>query len=194
MMLKSLMKKLKEYGFFTYGRVIPGLMIYGKPAPYPVVNERATRAGAGIMFVIAFFSFMQAFFVGEYMYLGYTVLFFFFDFLMKVIVGLKFSPVGFIANMVVRTQEPEFVGAIQKRFAWSIGLVLSSTMVLLMWVFEVRGPINLSICLLCLSFMFLETSFGICVGCKIYNALLKKGVLKQPEYKPACPGNVCAIQ
>ena len=195
MMIKeSRVERLKKYGFFTYGKVIPNLMIYGKPAPYPVVNERATRAGAGIMFVIAFFSFMQAFFVGEYRYLGYTVLFFFFDFLMKVIVGLRFSPVSAIAGMIVRSQEPEYVGAIQKRFALSIGLVLSSTMVLLMWVFEVRGPINLSICLLCLSFMYLETSFGICVGCKIYNALLKKGILRQPEYKPACPGNVCAIQ
>ena len=67
-------------------------------------------------------------------------------------------------------------------------------MVLLVWVFEIRGPINLSICLLCLTFMFLETSFGICVGCKIYNFLLHKGIIATPEYKPACPGNACAIE
>lgn len=66
---------LKSKGFFKYGKIIPGLTIYGKPAPYPVLNERAVRAGAGIMFVLGFFSFMQAFYVKEYVYLKYVVLF-----------------------------------------------------------------------------------------------------------------------
>lgn len=192
--MSSLYNSLKEKGFFTYGKIIPGFTIYGKPAPYPVLNERAVRAGAGMMFVIGFFSFMQALYLKEYTYLSYTVLFFFFDFLMKTIVGIKFSPVSRVANWIVRNQEPEYIGAVQKRFAWTIGLMLSGTMVLLVWVFGVRGPVNFLICLTCLTFMFLETSFGICVGCKIYNFLLKKGLIKMPEHKPACPGNVCAIQ
>lgn len=159
-----------------------------------MLNERAVRAGAGIMFVLGFFSFMQAFYVKEYVYLKYLVLFFLIDFLMKVVIGTRFSPVSTIANWVVRKQEPEYIGAIQKRFAWSIGLILSGTMVLLVWVLGVRGSINLSICALCLTFMFLETSFGICVGCKIYNFLLAQGIIKMPEHKPACPGNVCAVE
>lgn len=190
----SLMQKLQSKGFFTYGKIIPGLTIYGKPAPYPVLNERAVRAGAGMMFAVGFFSFMQAFYLKEYQYLSYTVLFFFFDFLMKVVVGTRFSPVSTLANFVVRKQAPEYIGAVQKRFAWTIGLVLSGTMVLLVWVFGVRGPVNLMICLTCLVFMFLETSFGICVGCSIYNYLLAKGIIPMPEHKPACPGNVCAIE
>ena len=137
---------------------------------------------------------MQAFYVKEYVYLKYVVLFFFIDFLMKVVIGTRFSPISIIANWVVRAQTPEYVGAIQKRFAWSIGLVLSGTMVLLVWVLGVTGPINFSICMLCLTFMFLETSFGICVGCKMYNFLLAHGIVKMPEYKPACPGNVCAVE
>jgi len=32
------------------GQIIPGLEIAGKPAPYGVLNERAIRATAGIMF------------------------------------------------------------------------------------------------------------------------------------------------
>jgi hypothetical protein len=185
---------LKQKGFFTYGKVIPGLTIYGKPAPYAVLNERAVRAGAGILFVLGFFSFMQALYLKEYQYLSFIVLFFFFDFLMKVVVGTKFSPVSYVANWVVRKQEPEYIGAVQKRFAWGIGLILSGTMVLLVWVFDIRGPINFSICSICLIFMFLETSFGICVGCKMYNYLLAKGIIKMPEVKPACPGNACAIE
>lgn len=185
---------LQSKGFFTYGVIIPGLSIYGKPAPYPVLNERAIRAGAGIMFLLGFFSFMQAFYLGNYQFLQWTVALFWFDFLMKVIVGTRFSPISFIARILTITQKPEYVGAIQKRFAWSIGLLLSSVMMMLLFVFEVRGIANLSICGLCLTFMWLETSVGICVGCKIYSGLLKIGLLKEPEYKPVCAGNVCSIE
>jgi Domain of unknown function (DUF4395) len=180
---------LKKRGFFIYGKVIPGLMVHGKPAPYPVLNERAIRAGAGIVFAVGFFSFFQALYLGNFFFLKLLVPFLFFDFLMKVVVGIRFSPM----SQLVRAQQPEWVGAVQKRFAWSIGLVLSGTMMLLLYVFEVRGWPNLTICSICLTFMFMESAFGICVGCKIYNWLMKKGIIETPEYKPACPGNVCSI-
>jgi hypothetical protein len=186
-------ERLKQYGFFVYGKEIPGLHIHGKPAPYPVLNERAIRAGAGIVFVLGFFSFFQALYLGNFLYLKLLVPVLFIDFLMKTIIGVRFSPVSAIANLVVRNQTPEWVGAIQKRFAWSIGLLLSGTMLLLLHVFEVRGWPNLTVCSVCLTFMFMESAFGICVGCKIYNWLLKKGLIKTPEHKPACPGNVCSI-
>jgi hypothetical protein len=113
---------------------------------------------------------------------------------MKVVIGIKFSPISQLANFIVRKQKPEYVGAIQKRFAWSIGLALSSAMIILLFGFGIQGVTNLIICSLCLTFMFMESAFGICVGCKIYNYLLSQGLIKQPEYKPACPGNVCSIE
>jgi hypothetical protein len=185
---------LKRWGFFQYGRVIPGLMIHGKPAPYPVLNERAIRAGAGLMFLGGMFAFFQAFYLAEFLYLQIFVSLFFFDFLMKVVIGTRFSPISQVANLIVRKQTPEYVGAIQKRFAWAIGLVLAGTMLVLLFMFEVRGPINLAICSLCLTFMFMETAFGICVGCKIYQWLLNQGIIPTPEHRPACAGNVCAIE
>lgn len=188
-----MMEKLKSLGFFTYGKTIPGLMIHGKPAPYPVLNERAIRAGAGIMFVLGFFAFMQAFYLREFLFIQVFVVIFFVDFFTKVIIGTKFSPISNIANLIVRKQSPEYVGAIQKRFAWSIGLVLAGTMMTLLFAFGVQGWPNLLICGICLTFMFFETAFGICVGCKIYQFLLHAKILKEPEFRPACPGNVCAI-
>jgi hypothetical protein len=187
-------QKLKQFGFFQYGTTIPGLVLHGKPAPYPVLNERAVRAGAGMMFAAGFFSFFQAFYLGDFFYIKIIVALFFFDFLMKVVVGVKFSPISALAGWIVRKQEPEYVGAIQKRFAWSIGLILSGTMSVLIFGFGIMGPINLAICTICLVFMFMESVFGICVGCKMYGWLLAAGVIKQPEYKPVCPGNVCAIE
>lgn len=185
---------LKSKGLFTYGITIPGLMLHGKPAPYPVLNERAIRAGAGIMFVLGFFAFFQAFYLRDFFFIKIFVVLFFIDFFMKVIVGTKFSPVSQLANLIVSNQTPEYVGSIQKRFAWSIGLVLAGTMMTLLFFFGVQGWPNLLICGICLTFMFLETAFGICVGCKIYNFLLNKRIIPTPEHKPVCPGNVCSIE
>lgn len=185
--------KLKQFGFFQYGKIIPGLEINGKSAPYPVLNERQVRAGAGIMFVLGVFAFAYAFFEQNFFPLKIVVVLFFVDFFTKVIVGTKFSPIGFVAGLIVRKQKPEYVGAIQKRFAWSIGLFMASLMILLLFVFDVRGPINLVVCSMCLIFMWLETSFGICVGCKIYYGLIRLGVIKEPEFKPACPGGACPL-
>jgi hypothetical protein len=187
------MEKLKSFGLFQYGKVIPGLMIHGKPAPYPVLNERAIRAGAGIMFALGLFAFFQAFYLADFSFLKLFVVIFFVDFFTKVIIGTKFSPISNLANFIVSGQQPEYVGAIQKRFAWSIGLVLSITMILLLFVFGVQGWPNLAVCSLCLTFMFMESAFGICVGCKIYGWLIAKGIITEPEYRPACPGNVCSI-
>lgn len=185
---------MKAWGLFQYGTVIPNLQIHGQPAPYPVLNERAIRAGAGIMFAVGFFAFFQAFYMREFLFIQIFVAVFFFDFLMKVVVGTRFSPISQLANTIVRTQEPEYVGAIQKRFAWSIGLFLSGVMMVLLFGFGIQGWPNLLICGVCLVFMFMESAFGICVGCKIYSALLTVGIIKQPEVRPACAGNVCAIE
>jgi len=179
---------------FQYGVIIPGLTIYGVPAPYPVLNERAVRAGAGMLFVAGFFTFFQAYYLSEFVYIQWFVLFFFFDFFVKVVIGTAFSPVLIVANWIVRNQAPEYVGAIQKRFAWSIGLFLSVVMMILIFGFGIIGLPNLIICAVCLTFMFMESAFGICVGCKLYNALLAAGVITAPVHKPACPGNVCAIE
>jgi len=179
---------------FVFGKVIPGLELYGKPAPYPVINERAVRAGAGIMFALGLFAFFQAFYLQEYLYLQLIVILFWVDFLMKAIIGTAFSPMSILANAIVQYQAPEYVGAVQKRFAWSIGFILATIMMILIFGFGVIGVLNLIICSICLVFMFMESAFGICVGCKIYNALLAWGVIKQPKYKPVCAGNTCAIE
>ncbi len=187
------MQKLID-NFGQVGTVIPGLMINGKPAPYPVVNERAVRAGAGITLVFGLFAFFQAFYLKDFSYLKILVPVIFFDFLIKIVFGVKYSPISILARYLVSAQNPEYVGAIQKRFAWSIGLGLSFVMMMLVFVFGISGIPNLIICGVCLTFMFAESALGICVGCKLYNFLVGKGILAKPEYKPACPGNVCAIE
>jgi hypothetical protein len=179
---------------FVFGKVIPDLELFGRPAPYPVVNEQAVRAGAGILFLLGIFAFFHAFYLEEYVYIQFIVVFFWFDFLMKSVVGTAFSPVSILAHRIVATQTPVYVGAIQKRFAWSIGFILASIMMILIFVFGIIGLPNLIICSICLTFMFMESAFSICVGCKIYNLLLAWGIVTMPVHKPVCAGNSCAIE
>jgi hypothetical protein len=87
---------------------------------------------------------------------------------------------------LVRFQQPEWVGAPQKRFAWGIGLVLAIAMFFLMVVNQVIGPINMLVCGTCLVLMFFECAFGICLGCKLYNAFHR-------EAAQLCPGGACLI-
>lgn len=177
----------------NYGTIIPGLQIDGKPAPYPVINERAVRATAGLMFAIGITTLISIIKTGDYTMLYVVVPLFWTDFFLKAVFSPSYSIFGFFGRKIVQNQKPEYVGVIQKRFAWSIGLTLASSMMIIAIGLGIRGTLPFSICLTCLTFMWLESAFGICVGCKIYGFLLNKKIMKQPEFKPACPGGACSI-
>lgn len=171
---QSYQSRLQQLGFFTYGRVIPGVVLTGGVVATPVVNARAVRVGAGILFVLGSFSFVQAFFLGEFGYLRLLVLLLVFDFTMKTIVGLRFSPLSWLSNQIVSGYAPVYVEARARRFAWSIGLALALSMTILLYGFAVQGTLNVIICAVCLTLLFFESVFGICIGCRVYNALFRR--------------------
>src|SRR3990170_255228 len=150
----------------------------------PVLNEREARAGAGILFLVAIVAFMNAWFYGDFAPTKLVVIAFFIDFLIRVFVNPKYAPSLVLGRIAVRRQQPEYVGAPQKRFAWLIGFVLAACMMYLVVFHNVRGPANLLICALCLLLLFFESAFGICIGCAIYNLFNK-------DKAQLCPGNVC---
>jgi hypothetical protein len=176
-----------------FGKVIPGLEIDGKPAPYPVLNERDARAAAGIMLILGILAFVQAFIYRRFEWINVFVILFFLEFLIRIAVNPSFAPFYAWGSLFVSNQRPEWVGAAQKRFAWLLGALMAVAMIVLIYVFNVRGPVNAIICMICLTLMWLETSLGICVGCKIYAGLIKLGLIKKPDVMPACPGGVCSI-
>ena len=126
--MKTFKQLLRRYRIGQFGTVIPGLTINGAPAPYPVLNERAVRAGAGITFAAGLFAFFHAWYLDDFLFLQWLVAILLIDFFIKVLIGPHFSPLSIFANWVVAKQTPEYVGAIQKRFAWSIGLSLAAVM------------------------------------------------------------------
>ncbi len=150
----------------------------------PVLNEREVRASAGILFLATFTSLMLIMFKNNFLPIKYVITIFLTDFIIRVFISPRFSPTLIIARLIVRNQVPEYVGAKQKKFAWVIGVALSATMFTFMVVVNSYSPITGIICLICLIFLFFESAFGICLGCKFYSLFYKE----KAQY---CPGEVC---
>ena len=165
---------------FKFGEDVKGFNI-------PVLNEREIRAAAGILFLMMFISILVVILKGDFLLLKYAITIFLTDIVIRVFVSPKFSPSLIIGRLIVRNQVPEYVGAKQKKFAWIIGVILASTMFILQVVVNAYSPITGLICLICLIFLFFETAFGICLGCKFYPLFFKE----KAQY---CPGEVCDIK
>jgi hypothetical protein len=152
----------------------------------PVLNEREIRAAAGILFLIMFISIQQAA-AGDFTMLKYAVIGFLTDMLIRVFISPRYAPTLIIGRLIVRNQTPEYVGARQKKFAWKIGIALALTMFVLIVLVNSYSPITGLICFVCLIFLFFESVFGICLGCKTYPWFFKDKV----QY---CPGEVCDVK
>lgn len=164
------------------------LFVFGQhKAEYavPVLNERAVRAGAGLLFFFAMASFMNAWLTGNFAPTRVFLVAFLIDFTIRLFVHSNYAPSLVIGQWLVRRQQPEWTGAPQKRFAWAIGYALALTMFYLVVIQGVIGPVNLLICGLCLLLLFFESAFGICLGCWLYNRL-------RPDQAQLCPGGACA--
>jgi hypothetical protein len=164
---------------FQFGQELPEYSV-------PVLNERAVRASAGILFFLAMIAFMNAWLVGNFQPTRVFVVMFLVDFTIRIFINPRFAPSLILGQWVVRKQQPDYVGAPQKRFAWAIGFALALAMLYLVVINKIVGPINLIVCSICLLLLFFETAFGICIGCKLYN-------LFNRNQAQLCPGGVCEV-
>lgn len=173
---------------FSFGEYIEG-------RNYKVLNERVVRGSSGIMLLIGFIAFIYGFILNEYIVLPYLIGFLAFSFFVTVFINPKFSPTVFISWLMVRKQSPLPIGAIQKRFAWSLGLGLSVSIFILSLFLQSDesyfDPVCM-LCLICISLLFLETAFGICVGCQLYHLSVRLKLIKAPKEKPNCMGDACS--
>jgi hypothetical protein len=85
------------------------------------------------------------------------------------------------------------VSAKPKRFAWTMGLVMSLAMMVITNV-GIRGVLPLTICLICLVLMWMEAVLGICLGCEIHGLLVRRGWVRKDEAFEICSGDACAVQ
>ena len=164
---------------FEFGEVVEGY-------PIRVVNEREARAGAGILLLFGLIAFSQAFLNGSFTMTRMVILVFALDFAIRVLVNPRFAPSLILGRYMVRKQSPDYVGAAQKRFAWGLGLAIALFMIVWNLGLNQAGPVALLGCVGCILLLFFETSFGICVGCAIYNWIW-------PGQAQLCPGGVCEM-
>ncbi len=177
---------------FHFGEIIPDLVIKGKSITVPVFNDREVRATAGVMLFVAVIAFVNAYFKRNFSYLNFAIITFFIEFFLKVVISPNIAPYSILGKWIVRKQTPDYVSAHQKRFAWSIGLAMSFSMIFIGVIFKIRGILPLSMCSICMLFMWLETSFGICAGCHIYLWFVKVGIIKSPDKEMVCSGGSCS--
>jgi hypothetical protein len=162
---------------------------FRRPTRY---NENQVRAAAGITMAAGTYAFVYAYFDKEFVPIKVVTTFFFVDFLIRVFGNLNHSPSGIVGGLLVRGRPPEWVSPEPKRFAWSIGLVMSFSMMVITNS-GVRGTLPRAICLVCLTLMWLESVLGLCMGCQLHAWLARRGLRGDDPNFEVCAGGVCEV-
>ncbi len=151
---------------------------------FKVINERDARASAGIMFLLGIVTLGHFLLTRNLFWANLFTITFILEFIIRVFINPKYAPYMVLGSLIVSNQEPDWVEARPKKFAWALGVILGAIMTYFI-VFNIMTPARLLTCLLCLLLLYLESVFGICLGCILYKKLNLK------LYK--CPGGVCAM-
>jgi hypothetical protein len=155
-----------------------------------VVNENEARAAAGVTMVLGAVAFSYAYFSRQYIPLQIVATLFFLEFLTRVLVGLRYSPIGVLARAMTSSQQPEWVSAKPKRFAWTLGLAMTFAMTIITNS-GVRGALPRTICVICLTLMWMESALGLCLGCQIYGLMVRRGWKAADPDIEGCTDGVC---
>jgi len=162
---------------YEFGETVQGI-------DFGVFNERTVRAAAGILFLVGFSTWWVALLADFYQPLRAFGALFMIDMFIRLFGNAKYSPSMFIGGLIVRPQRPEWVDAAPKKIAWYLGFGMVAVSCLTMGWLALTGPIPLVLCGICISFLYLEAAFGICVGCELARRFSKQA----PRL---CPGDVC---
>jgi hypothetical protein len=165
----------------------------GKTLKAAAFNEHAVRAAAGLTMAAGAVAFVYAYFAKAYAPIQIVTALFFVEFVARLAFGLARSPIGIVAHWMTRRQAPDWVSAKPKRFAWTLGLAMSLAMTVITNS-GIRGALPLTICLVCLTLMWLEAVLGLCLGCEIHRVLVRRGWIgKDAEYE-VCTHGACAVE
>ena len=164
----------------------------GRQLTAPVVNEHQVRAAAGTTMMLGAVAFAYAYFEHRFWLLQAAASFLFFEFVVRLTFGISRSPVGLLAGWMTRRQPPEWMSAKPKRFAWTLGLALTGFMTIITND-GIRGWLPRSICLICITLMWLESVLDLCLGCEIHGLLVRRGWAKKDEAYEVCAHGACDV-
>jgi hypothetical protein len=155
-----------------------------------VVNENEVRAAAGLTMALGAVAFSYAYFTRQYIPLQAVATIFFLEFLIRVVVGLRYSPIGVLARAMTLGRPPEWVSLKPKRFAWTLGLGMALAMTIITNS-GIRGTLPRTICLICLTLMWMESALGLCLGCQIYGLMVRRGWKRADPDITVCADGGC---
>ena len=143
--------------------------MFGFPNP---VNEKAARVVAGGVAIMALVTLMT----GWHWLLVPLAL----GFLARVLSGPTLSPLGQLATRVVapRLGPPALVAGPPKRFAQSIGLVLTATAAVASLMLD-RSDVASVLLGVLVVFATLESVVGFCAGCWVFGQLMRLGLVPE---------------
>lgn len=138
--------------------------------PNPV-NEKVARLIAGGVTVISLLALLSGW---HWLLIPLAV-----GFWARVAAGPRLSPLAILAGRIApRLGAPRPVPGPPKRFAQTIGAVLTTAGAVLAFLFGVGGAATVVLVIMAL-FATLESAFGLCVGCRIFNLLMRAGVIPE---------------
>jgi hypothetical protein len=176
----------------SFGQHISGVAPDGTALEAAVFDENQVRAAAGLTLVIGAVAFSYAYFAHDYAPLQVVTVVFFLEFLTRLTLGLRYSPIGAVARLLTLRHPADWVSAKPKRFAWTLGMGMSFAMVIITNS-GIRGTLPRTICLFCLTLMWMESVLGICLGCEIHGLLVRRGwTSKDPAFE-VCAHGVCEL-
>ena len=138
--------------------------------PNPVNEYAARTVAAGVLVMaVAAIAFQQPWILIPLAY----------GFWARVLTGPTLSPLGQLATRVVAPRlpwGPKPVAGPPKRFAQAVGVVFSTTALILWFGFGLATATWVVVALLACA-ATLESVFGICVGCMVFGYLMRAGVI-----------------
>jgi hypothetical protein len=157
-----------------------------------LVDEHRARAAAGLTLALGAVAFSVAVLDGVTLGIRVVSVLFAIDFLVRVVDRLEHSPTGVVAGWLVGWQRPLPVSARPKRFAWTLGLAMSTTMAVITNL-GVRGFVPRLICVTCLVLMWAEATLGLCLGCEIHGVLMRRGLAGRRDGYDVCASGACEL-
>ena len=174
------------------GSVTKTLIVDGKELRAAAVDEHRARAAAGITMALGAIAFVYANFDKLFWPIRSVSAFFVLDFLTRVTAGLERSPSGMLAGWLTHRQAPQWVSARPKRFAWTLGLAMALAMTAITNS-GIHGRWPRTICLICLTLMWLEAVLGLCLGCEIYGFMVRRGWRAPDDAFEICADRACDL-
>ncbi len=131
----------------SFAQRVSGVTVNGVELRAAVVDENLVRAAAGFTMVLGAVAFSFAYFQSHYIPLQVVSTFFFVEFLARQTIGIRNSPVGVVAHLMTLRHAPDWVSAKPKRFAWTLGLGMAFSMMVITNS-GIRGTLPRTICLI----------------------------------------------